>query len=636
VATKKPGCGGCKCEGPVCQKNPFCCKVAWDQSCVQLCTQYGLCGGCVSQCEGKQCGSDGCGAVCGYCPPGLQCVKDAYCEPLPTFCGDGMCMGPQEDCKSCPNDCGPCPCEPQCFGKQCGDDGCGFGGVCGYCPPDLTCKSGTCLGPDQCKTDAHCDDGLKCTADACIGGNCAHQPIPGCCEDQDGDKVCDDKDNCKGAFNPDQSDSDKDGVGNVCDNCQKNANPDQANMDGDGQGDACDSDIDGDGIPNDKDCGPKDPKVPAQYDTPCNGKDEDCNGKSDDGAIWLSNWDDGNNGGWTFDPKNQGVGWQVSATPLAQSPKFALYYGNSAAQNYETQGQPNAGSAYSPKITLPQGIKSLLIFSYYFDTEGGTTYDMGYLEIATQKGGFKDWKPLNQKNDQTPMKQWQTQKVEVGPWMGQTVRFRFRFDTVDAVANTSLGVLVDDFMIVAPGVSSVDANGNGIADACEPVDSVPGKTLPWSESFSGYTSLEDGGWYSSTEPGYMGTWSLFSTAGGNPGAGVTALGTMPDFDKLGAWLISPSLEFGGATSAKLQFTATPAPFISDPNGIPQLLVRLSNDNGASWVEIGSVYAKGTTKVSFDLTPFLKDTQPKRIAFLAVGAWSSKNEAWHVDDIFVSP
>jgi hypothetical protein len=66
--------------------------------------------GCVPQCKGKTCGSDGCGGACGTCPNGKMC-----------------------------NTAGQCICVPQCNGKACGSDGCG--GTCGTCPLNATCDA---------------------------------------------------------------------------------------------------------------------------------------------------------------------------------------------------------------------------------------------------------------------------------------------------------------------------------------------------------------------------------------------------------------------------------------------------------------------------------------------------------------
>ena len=85
----------------------------------------GLCGWkmrrppCVPECNGKACGPDGCGDVCGICPDGLVCSENGGCFP------------PE--------------CEPDCEGKDCGDDGCG--GVCGVCELGLTCLDDRCVSP---------------------------------------------------------------------------------------------------------------------------------------------------------------------------------------------------------------------------------------------------------------------------------------------------------------------------------------------------------------------------------------------------------------------------------------------------------------------------------------------------------
>jgi hypothetical protein len=39
----------------------------------------GLCCDHAAHCSGKECGSDGCGGLCGACAPGLKCL-DGFCE----------------------------------------------------------------------------------------------------------------------------------------------------------------------------------------------------------------------------------------------------------------------------------------------------------------------------------------------------------------------------------------------------------------------------------------------------------------------------------------------------------------------------------------------------------------------------
>jgi len=68
---------------------------------------------CVANCDGKNCGDDGCNGSCGSCSG-----QDA--------CSNGICV-----------------CQPACDGKECGADGCGDD--CGPCPNGSYCDN------DQCK-----------------------------------------------------------------------------------------------------------------------------------------------------------------------------------------------------------------------------------------------------------------------------------------------------------------------------------------------------------------------------------------------------------------------------------------------------------------------------------------------------
>jgi hypothetical protein len=99
---------------------------------------------CIPECDGLECGWDGCGGSCG------ECMEGASCEA-------GTC------------------CVPDCAGKECGLDGCG--GVCGECPGAGVCSGGSCCspscdgktcGPDGCGTWCGvCAEGSLCVLGAC-------------------------------------------------------------------------------------------------------------------------------------------------------------------------------------------------------------------------------------------------------------------------------------------------------------------------------------------------------------------------------------------------------------------------------------------------------------------------------------
>lgn len=75
---------------------------------------------CKPDCDGRDCGPDGCGGWCGTCDPGAE------------YCDGGKCI-----------------CQPNCGDyNQCEQDGCG--GSCGECGPGLVCTKGTCWPPTWC------------------------------------------------------------------------------------------------------------------------------------------------------------------------------------------------------------------------------------------------------------------------------------------------------------------------------------------------------------------------------------------------------------------------------------------------------------------------------------------------------
>ena len=167
------GCGGSCGE---CDDSLFC---EWPGMCVN---------GDPPQCFGKMCGPDSMGGSCGSCPTDWLCDMVGHCHPPDGACEGvaptgGMChggwLGHCDDgemnwshCKydGCvvqeagPAICQPVPCLPDCFGRECGDDGCG--GSCGVCPDGAGCHEtlGVCaLVPGGCEAL------VEGTESACLG-----------------------------------------------------------------------------------------------------------------------------------------------------------------------------------------------------------------------------------------------------------------------------------------------------------------------------------------------------------------------------------------------------------------------------------------------------------------------------------
>jgi hypothetical protein len=126
---------------------------------------------CEPKCGTKECGSDGCDGVCGYCAYGYLCSPEGKCvtdicpkqcmtevdgEEVPKECGSdgcggycGYCLEEDEICKP-DGFCYPGQCTPDCGGKVCGADGCGS--VCGFCQKGEMCnEDGACV-PHPCGT----------------------------------------------------------------------------------------------------------------------------------------------------------------------------------------------------------------------------------------------------------------------------------------------------------------------------------------------------------------------------------------------------------------------------------------------------------------------------------------------------
>lgn len=156
---------------------------------------------CIPDCDGRSCGPDGCGGVCGVCDPDAICTDGGACEPVDPPAGDASCLEVAE----CVFDCDDEACADACFGEgtlaaqrefdelvACADARCDapFGSedwidcVFDVCPASDTCFDGPPIEPECSPADR--------VAATSLGGRAADDVLD-CgfdCLDELGETVC--------------------------------------------------------------------------------------------------------------------------------------------------------------------------------------------------------------------------------------------------------------------------------------------------------------------------------------------------------------------------------------------------------------------------------------------------------------
>ena len=185
-----------KCMGTACQPGQSFCE---DGLTLAVCDETGMEYVTESCPEGAFCLTGEC--IPWACQPGEPVCKGFFA----TLCdesGNGPVPG-GEDCAQQGKFCidGECTkCFPDCFGKECGDDGCG--GACGNCDDGNPCTQEQCqedvfmcttsVVADCCLADEECADDDSCTLESCVANKCESSFV--CCESHN---QCDDgDDNC--------------------------------------------------------------------------------------------------------------------------------------------------------------------------------------------------------------------------------------------------------------------------------------------------------------------------------------------------------------------------------------------------------------------------------------------------------
>jgi hypothetical protein len=396
--------------------------------------------------DGKGCTIDTCtGGKCAYeilkgaCNDGNACTKDDTCT-------DNLaCVGAPVTC----DDGNPCTKE-SCTAK----DGCVYQADDGQpCDDGDKCTLDVCKSGDCQKTPAPCDDGNPCTVDTC-------DKVKGCVATADDTLKCTDNSACT---------TDACSAGKcvatpiVCDD-----------------GDKCTADS----------CEPLKGCVATPSATVCDDKNP-CTVDVCDKAIGCSyvpklgctaglpfsqpfNCNDATLADWKFDAPNNNVGWAVDASPNPpgfRSPGCSLNYNNG---NNFNSGNTNSGNATFPLLdatAAKAGAPLVLEFWVSGSGEGGNPYDALTVEASIDD---KTWTTLvlgtGGKSVPPPGNTvWAKHTVALSAYAGKKFRLRFRFDTVDSVANDGAGPFIDDVLVYDPSCSKdadCDDKNNCTTDTC--------------------------------------------------------------------------------------------------------------------------------------------------------------------------
>lgn len=128
------------------------------------------------------------------------------------------------------------------------------------------------------------------------------------------------------------------------------------------------------------------------------------------------------------------------------STPYTFYYGQDATCNYNT-GARNAANLLSPPISLAGKFPPFSVgLNYLLFVEGGG-FDSTFVDISTNNGAT--WTQIMSKANFINDNQWHNASINVTAQVGAatSIRLRFRFDSVDNIANSTTGWHVDDITV---------------------------------------------------------------------------------------------------------------------------------------------------------------------------------------------
>ncbi|MFH0879889.1 MAG: beta-galactosidase, partial [Lentisphaerota bacterium] len=285
-----------------------------------------------------------------------------------------------------------------------------------------------------------------------------------------------------------------------------------------------------------------------------------------------------------------------SATNRSVSGQRSYVYNNGA--NFDN-GARNSGSLVSPWIDLSSAASASLTFKSWYRTEdAGPIWDRKTV-LVTMDG--TNWTQVLQVSGLS--QQWTAQSVDLGVYVGQRVRVKFSFDTIDPINNRYEGWYVDDVR-----VSTLSGTGYAVfSDNAE-------------NGLNGWTA--DGLWRLAEDFSSSPDHSWAYNNGVNYNTGARTMGS----------LVSPWIDLSSAASATLSFRSW---YETENTGTAwdkkQVYVSL---DGAQWSQVLQVSGpmRHWATLSCDLSAFAGHSIRLKFVFDSMDRLFNGFRGWYVDDI----
>ena len=155
--------------------------------------------------------------------------------------------------------------------------------------------------------------------------------------------------------------------------------------------------------------------------------------------------------------------WHITTYKSSSTP-YAWYYGLESSKTYNT-GYRNWGHITSTNgIDLSGFSNAKLKFKHILKTEDYSPYDVAKVQVSEDNSVYTTvYQSVKSSAD------WEEIEVDLNTYVGKTVYLRFFFDTVDAIANTYEGWLLDDITVVTyipdDGIAPAPPAGLAISDS---------------------------------------------------------------------------------------------------------------------------------------------------------------------------